>query len=156
MADAGIVAIAEQLLAKVEPIFNQMVMQWASAKFAEMLAPGGEVYMAIQGAAIAGAEAWYGMYSPKKYVRGMTLSMASNNPVSSGDVSASGGTLHATCHVQNTSPHAGYSYGFRMRGGAFRPGGDLMAMVPSTMSVTIDVPDSVVQDFAARAIQAVL
>lgn len=31
-----------------------------------------------------------------------------------------------------------------------------MAMVPSAMSVSIEVPDSVVRDFAAQAIQAVL
>ena len=158
MADSGLVAAVQQILDAASAVYDQMLSAYAADYLAAALQPGGEIYEQLMSGAIAGALAWYGMYTPLVYQRGMTMSDPGNISIS-GSVQASGSSISGSAHVANMSPHAGYSYGFWMyrRGKPFfRPGGDLMQAVPSSVSINISIPQSVANTMFASAVKAVL
>lgn len=138
-----------------EPVFLEMIGPIAAELFARELEPGGQAYEQVMQGAIAGAKMWYGMYRPVKYQRGYTLSDRGNIAITHSDVTVAGTSLSATMDVENNSPHIGYTAGFEMRNGKFRPGGDVLSMVPSSVKVKIDVPAGVVTQCAIQAMQAV-
>lgn len=158
MADDNTVAMVEQIISNATAVYDQMVAAYAAAKISAALEPGGEIYEKLMSGAISGALAWYGMYTPLVYRRGMTMSNPGNIAISGGATS-SGNTISGWFSVANVSPHAVYSFGFPMRRYGkpfFRPGGDLMQDVPGSVNLDIDIPQTDVDTMFGAALEAVL
>ena len=156
--DEEMLAFFQRALEAADEVYMEMIAKYAAEELQDALAAGGELYEQIMAGAIAGAEAWYAMYSPTVYQRGYTMSNPGNIQISS-SISVSGTSLSASCTTTNISPHANYAEGFWMykRGKPFwRPGGDLMQSVPSSLSFTVDVPQDVADSCFDQALQSVL
>lgn len=136
--------MADDMTMAVEAIKQaamDLIMPYAADLFDAELSEGGILYAQVYQGALLGAEAWYGMYTPTVYHRGMTLT---NGMVVDHDgVQIEGHTLTSTLVVSNTSPHIGWTSGFAMWNGKFRPGGDIYKFVPPNVSCSIDVPKSI-------------
>jgi len=129
----------------------QLAVEMAKEHFIEAVSPGGKVYEKLMAGAIAGAHSWYGMYRPRVYKRGYTLSDRSNIIITASEPEATGGGLRANITVENVSPHVGYTPGFLMFNGEYREGGDIMALVPPEVSEPWNVPQDVIVDILERA-----
>lgn len=159
MADTtNVTVVVERIMSAAGAVYNQMLAAYAAEQVSAALQPGGAIYEKLMSGAIAGALAWYGMYTPLVYQRGMTMSDP-GNIVISGNAKATGSVISGTAHVANVSPHAGFSYGFDFyrRGELFhRPGGDLMQSVPKSVQFDVDVPQDVANTMFLSALKAVL
>lgn len=133
----------------------QIGMAMFADKFETALSDGGELYEQIMIGAIASANTWYGLYKPKIYHRGYTLSQRGNIKIIHSEIQVSGTQLHSTVSVANVAPHAVYERGFEMVNHEWRPGGDLTGSVPSEVSMTWEPPADVVSDIVQQAAQAV-
>lgn len=120
-------ALAAQIMAEVIAVVEQMAAPYIAAAVEREFGPGGSIYSKIVGLSIAAASGWYGMYKPKVYRRGWTFTDESNIAVSVHDIQSNGKTWGAGWDVENQSSHAGYSDGFMMRNGEYRPGGYIVA-----------------------------
>jgi len=128
-----------------------LVMPYAAELFEAELSEGGTAYAMAEQSARMGVDAWYGMYSPKVYQRGMTLS--SGITIDHSGVSIDGHSLSASMVVGNTSPHIGWTGGFPMRNGKFRPGGDIYKFLHPA-HVSIAVPESICEQCLEQAMRA--
>ena len=137
-----------------EEIFYDILMPIAASLFEAEISPGGLAYEMILQQAILGAQVWYGMYSPKKYHRGMTLSNPGNIQIDHGDVEISGRDLSTDMSVKNISPNMWATAGFKMVNGQWRPGGDVYQFVQD-VDISIDVPEDVRRECMAQALQSI-
>ena len=151
MAD-DIASFAAVVVNTAMELFYTAIGPMVSAEIEKAFAPGGALYEQIVASSIGAASSWYGMYAPKVYHRGMTFTDPGNIQVSSGGITVTGQTWQGTWNVTNTSPHAGFSDGFPMRGGAFRPGGYIVANGEHfTFDVSVD--DSAAQDVFGNCVR---
>ena len=151
-------AYLSRLFEAATELYDVMIAGYVAEQASEALGEGGALYVELQAAAVAGAMAWYGMYEPEVYQRGYTMADPGNIVVES-SISVSGTTVTGSYTVINKSPHVGYSEGFYCykRGQLFwRPGGDIMQAVPSTLSYHIDIPQDVADNYFANALSAVM
>lgn len=148
----------EAVFAAASDMYQTLIAQYIADQLDEALSSGGSLYEVIMAGAIAGAMAWYGMYSPEVYQREYSMASESNIQISH-SVQVSGPSVTGSYSVQNTSPHAGYSEGFWFykRGRPFfRPGGDLMANVPTQLTFAVDVPQNIADSCFEQALSAVM
>ena len=148
----------DQVFEAASEIYNAMILRYVVSEADQALSPGGELYETLLAGAIAGAAEWYGMYSPEVYQREYSMT-APNNIVISHSISVNGAQVTGTFSVANISPHAGFAEGFWFykRGKPFyRPGGDLMADVPSSLSYTVNIPQEIADAYFEQALRAVL
>lgn len=141
----------ERLQSVAEGYVRQMVIPYIKEEIAKLCSPSGEIGQQVISDSVAIAADWYGMYKPTVYRRGWTLTNEKNIKVGAGEVETDGYTASATIHVANVSPHAGYSAGFAMRNGKFRPAGDVVAR-GRRYSAHIDVPADVLSSIWMAAI----
>ena len=156
--DEGFFDFVSQVFAAAVNIYNELIAQVVADQLLVALGEGGDIYEQLMSAAIASAEIWYGMYSPTVYKRGYTMSQRGNISISA-DISVSGTGVSVRCTTANVSPHAGFSFGFWMykRGKAFwRPGGDLMALVPSSVNYSVNISQAEADQCFAAALGAVI
>ena len=130
-------------------------METAKGIFEEALSPGGELYETYMRRAILGGKMWYGMYKPKVYKRGYTLTDRGNIAINVGDIKIVGTRLEASVSIDNLSPHLGFTKGFDMPNGEHRPGGDVFAMIPSELSMKWEAPKEVLEQILSQAAQLV-
>lgn len=158
MDDAQLEAILVQIFEAANVVYEQMVGEYVAAQIEKEMSPGGEAYERIMNGAISGAIAWYGMYSPRVYQREYSMSSRGNIKIQC-NVSANDGKVQGTFSVENVSPHAVYSYGFYFHsseGLQYRPGGDLMANVPSEVTISVVIPQDVVDSMYRQAMSIVM
>ena len=137
-------------------VFLDFIAEYAKRVIDEALSPGGAQYEQIMAGAIASAMQWYGLYSPKVYHRHWTLSQRSNIMISHSEIQVSGTDLHTSVSVVNVAPHAVYEKGFVMPNGKVRPGGDLSALIPNSISIDIVIPPDVARVAYTEALAAVM
>lgn len=127
MSVADIEAAANRIFEMAESIYRELKIPVIEREVNAICAPGGKLYSRIVNASVGVAMAWYGMYKPKVYERGWTLTDPANHVVTIKDVKSDGGTSwSASGNVANTSPHAGFADGFLMPNREFRPGGPVV------------------------------
>lgn len=137
----------------IENMAWDLLMPYAADLFAAEISEGSAAYTMVEQGARLGVDAWYGMYSPKVYQRGMTLS--SGITLDYDGIRIEGHSLASSITVGNTSPHIGWTSGFYMRGGKFRPGGDIYKFLPrSGIEVPIKVPESICEKCLEQAMRA--
>lgn len=138
----AMVAFWNNLQATAEEFARQMMIPYIKGEITKQCSRTGIIGQQVIGDSVAAALEWYGMYTPKVYRRGMTLSNPDNISVGAGNIETDGHTGSAELLATNMSPHAGYSFGFPMRNGLFRPAGDVIA-IGRHYSGHIDIPDDV-------------
>ena len=141
----------EEAMGVFQDTIVQIGMGMAMDNFMEAMSPGGTLYEQIMAGAIAGGKLWYGMYKPKRYKRLGTLTDRGNIMINVGEPEIDGTNIVASVSVQNISPHAMYAEGFMMVNGEYRRGGDLMGMVPSSVTTHWDAPRDVLEKIVAQA-----
>lgn len=159
MADSTEEEELEKYMAEIfeaaRAVYMEMVEQYLQQTTVESLSKGGDLYMELQGLAIAGAAAWYGMYSPEVYQRSYSMTDPANILIES-YVGADGSIGYS---VTNVSPNAKYAEGFWFykRGQPFfRPGGDLMKFIPEELEHEVVLTQEVANDLFGAALAAVL
>lgn len=142
---------AEAVIESFKQVAIELGMQRAAAALVEAMSPGGKGYEQIMRGAIAGANNWYGMYSPKVYKRGYSLTDRGNIDISISGPTISGTTIEMSYDVRNISPHIGWTAGFMMRNGETRPGGDVLAMVPNHIEIPWNPSAEDIKDIVEQA-----
>ena len=68
----------EAVFAAASDMYQTLIAQYIADQLDEALSSGGSLYEVIMAGAIAGAMAWYGMYSPEVYQREYSMASESN------------------------------------------------------------------------------
>lgn len=126
------------ILDRAESLYWQYIEPHIQQAIYDILQDGGAVYKQIEETMINSATEWYGMYTPKYYMRGYTLTDSSNIDISISDVQVSPTSWSAVATERNLSPHFHWTKGFPMRNGQYRPGADILADARA-MNITVDI-----------------
>ena len=119
--------------------------------------PGGEVYEQVVDDVISEVNTWYGMYTPQFYQRTNSLYNRGYVGLSSGGGAISGYDIIMTWTPFDFAPHFGYTKGFMMRNGVFRPGHEIIEIADrKTYEIDIDIPNEILEPAVDAAVERVL
>lgn len=152
MTDEELTALVEQIIVVAESLIREALIPLIIAAAQELFAPGGAIHSQILADSLSEASNWYGMYAPKKYVRGMTFTNPGNIAISADGISSDGYSWSGAWNATNMSPHAGWSDGFPLRGGGSRPGGYIVSH-DKHFTATITVAAGAVQGIVDQCVQ---
>ncbi len=120
-------ATIDAIIALAISILRESVIKLAIERIKAAHSRGGEVYEEVVGIVIAEANAWYGMYTPVYYRRTYTLTNRNNIVITMSEPEVSENSISCEWSVKHLSPHFGWTFGFPMRNGLYRPGADILA-----------------------------